>query len=764
MIDPLAPDFASTPAAPARPRLRYAPADLAAPPVVSVVTPFFNVGPLFHETAQALDAQTFQQWEWLIVNDGSTDPAALAVLARYRAADPRIRVLDLPRNGGPGAARNAGVQATQTAWVLFLDADDLLEPTALEKWLWCLISYPEYAFIKGYTVHFEAQPLLWTSGFHEPQRFLEANQVNTTSLIRRAVHQAVGGFDETIRGGFEDWDFWLRCASHGFWGGTVPEFLDWYRRRPAHADRWATWDGGERERAFREQLRQRYPQLWRGPWPNVTPEPQPPYADVPHDLPFANHLQRSEQPRLLLVVPWLRLGGADKFNRDLVQLLVEQHGYQVTIATTLNAPDQHWLPEFTKLTPDIFVLQHILRPTDYPRFLRYLIQSRQIDTVLLTNSYLGYQLLPYLRAYCPDVTFLDYIHMEEEYWKNGGYPRASLNYAEQLDLTVVSSQHLKQWMVVRGGDSQRIEVCPTNIDPDDWDPARYNRAALRQALTIPLDVPVLLYAGRICAQKQPKVFAEAVQELAQRGRTFVALVAGTGEDEHWLRDYAQRHGLHQIWMLGAVSNARMRELLALSDIFFLPSQHEGISLALYEAMAMGVVPVSAAVGGQAELVTPDVGTLVPRGPRETAAYVQALEQLLANPARRQQLAQAGRTRIVQHFRLEQMGQRMVALIGQARANARAQPHPTLPRSLANQTAVQAIESLRLENLAEQIWRANQALLASQPTTVQAVPRYVALRAIHQAKARLHPAYRWSLRHGLHWLRPLRERLRTRFGV
>ncbi len=96
-----------------------------------------------------------------------------------------------------------------------------------------------------------------------------------------------------------------------------------------------------------------------------------PNDTVPDELPCQNRL-RKDKPRLLMIVPWLTTGGADKFNLDLLQQLAGQ-GWDVTIATTLKG-DQSWLPLFARHTPDIFILQHFLRLVDYPRFLRYLIQ------------------------------------------------------------------------------------------------------------------------------------------------------------------------------------------------------------------------------------------------------------------------------------------------------------------------------------------------------------------------------------------------------
>jgi len=60
-------------------------------------------------------------------------------------------------------------------------------------------------------------------------------------MVRRPVFLSVGGYDETIRGDLEDWDFWLKCANAGYWGATIPEYLDWYRRRADHAEQRPNW-------------------------------------------------------------------------------------------------------------------------------------------------------------------------------------------------------------------------------------------------------------------------------------------------------------------------------------------------------------------------------------------------------------------------------------------------------------------------------------------------------------------------------------------
>jgi glycosyltransferase involved in cell wall biosynthesis len=111
MIDPATHNFQNTPASDIRPRYSYKPVNPNSTPQVTIVTPFYNVDPtMFNETARTILSQSFQQWEWLIINDDSNDSAVLANLATYRNLDPRISVIDLNRNQGPSAARNHGYQ------------------------------------------------------------------------------------------------------------------------------------------------------------------------------------------------------------------------------------------------------------------------------------------------------------------------------------------------------------------------------------------------------------------------------------------------------------------------------------------------------------------------------------------------------------------------------------------------------------------------------------------------------------------------------
>src|ERR1700722_7453643 len=370
-----------------------------------------------------------------------------------------------------------------------------------------------------------------------------------------------------------------------------------------------------------------------------------------------------------MLAPHLEIGGADKFNLDLIGCLQRDHAYEVSIITTRSSPHR-WRESFERLTPDIFALHTFLLVEDYPQFISNFIQTRKPDTVLIANSRIGYQLLPFLRT-AKGPSFVDYLHMED--WTEQGYPRLSLHYASYLDCTIVSSEHLKKRLTEKGGDPCRIQVATTNIDPRLWDRSGFDQASIRAKYGVPEGVQVIAYVARLCRQKQPDIMANVLKMTRDRGLEFVCLVAGDGDYRPWLEKFIRTHHLDEIKLLGAVASDQVRELLAISDVFFMPSESEGIALTLFEAMSMGVPPLAANVGGQAELVDDHCGILIQPGPSQTTEYADALKRLLTSRELRRSIAARSRARIRDRFTLDEMGKRMAELLECAARNSRFEP-------------------------------------------------------------------------------------------
>jgi teichuronic acid biosynthesis glycosyltransferase TuaG len=101
-------------------------------PLVSIITPSWNVEHLIGETILSVQAQTLGDWELLIADDCSTDNTP-AVIESYAAKDPRVKLIRQPRNGGPALARQAAIEQAQSRFIAFLDSDDLWLPAKLER-------------------------------------------------------------------------------------------------------------------------------------------------------------------------------------------------------------------------------------------------------------------------------------------------------------------------------------------------------------------------------------------------------------------------------------------------------------------------------------------------------------------------------------------------------------------------------------------------------------------------------------------------------
>jgi glycosyltransferase involved in cell wall biosynthesis/GT2 family glycosyltransferase len=716
---------------------------------VTVIIPCFNTTPhLLDEALRSVRNSTLQNISVIVINDGSTNPDTLAALNQIEASDSRLRVIHHHENRGLSAARNTGVTHCQTQYFLQLDADDVIEPTFIEKCVWALESHSEWAFCNSWSVGFGAKNYEWRRGFERRTDFLAENQVAAMAVIRRQADRAIGGHDESIRGGLEDWDYWLKMAAHSYWGGTIPEFLVGYRQH-AESNVWPNRDQAQKRAEFRQLLRNRYPQLWkRNGFPRPTPPAHRPWRDncsVHNIVP-----QPKGRTSILCLFPWLNLGGADRFNLNAVEQLTRR-GYGVNVCTTVPSSNP-WLAEFSRYTPDIFSLPNFLTPDTQPLFLRYLIESRQIDVVLISNSMLGYSLLPYLRAHCPDTAFVDYNHMVVPQWLDGGFARVGMNSQAQLDLNIVSSVQVKRWMVEQGAQEKRIEVCHTNQDVKDWNPARFNRTALRHDLGIPDDLSVILYPARLEPQKRPRMLVKILRELRDRCPRFVCLIAGDGPQRSWLEGAIRRYRLSAyVRVLGAVPPDKMPELMAVSDILLLPSEAEGISLAIFEAMAMALVVVASDVGGQNELVTQKTGYLVPHGPNEVNEYVTTLVSLLDSRELRQRLGHAARERIVANFTIDQMGEQMVALLAKARLWAVNEPRPRLSTAEAQTVAERVVDDLRHERLQERLRAAEPMLVAGADGRLIGHWRQI----VYSVKKRVfRPAYYWALQNGHDWVVPL----------
>ena len=192
---------------------------------VSVVIPCFNSGETIRQTVASVHAQTWPKVEIIVVDDGSTDPITIATLDALAS----IRLVR-QQNAGLPAARNAGFRAASGAYYLPLDADDWLEPDAIERLVTGLREDPSADFACAcIQLEGEAKGTLVKSFNFFEQLFL--NQIPYCLLLPRSVVDSVGGYDESMRDGYEDWEFNIRLGAQGYDAHVVPLPLLHYRVR-----------------------------------------------------------------------------------------------------------------------------------------------------------------------------------------------------------------------------------------------------------------------------------------------------------------------------------------------------------------------------------------------------------------------------------------------------------------------------------------------------------------------------------------------------
>ena len=199
------------------------------PPKVSVVIPCFNLGRFLDEAIQSVLDQTYSDFEILVVDDGSTDEETKRRLDTL--ATPRTCVIH-STNQGLSATRNLGIRNTSGEYVCALDADDRLAPTCLERSVRLLEANRELAFVSHWVDAFGDNDFQWKPVRCDLGILLDYNVVNGAALFRRSLVEAIGGFDELLREGCEDWEFWIRATEAGYTGVILPDILYQYRQRP----------------------------------------------------------------------------------------------------------------------------------------------------------------------------------------------------------------------------------------------------------------------------------------------------------------------------------------------------------------------------------------------------------------------------------------------------------------------------------------------------------------------------------------------------
>lgn len=207
-------------------------------PEVSIIIPAYNAERTILETIQSVQQQTFDDFEIIIINDGSRD-RTLELIQTIQ--DKRLRIFSY-ENGGLPVARNRGISHATGEFIAFLDADDLWTTDKLELQLTALKQHPDAGVAYSWTyfmdVDEQGKPISLLPSPQYPfqgniyEKLLVSDFIHSGSntLIRRENIDLIGEFDSTLKS-CEDWDYWVRLAACCHFV-VVPKYQVFYRRTP----------------------------------------------------------------------------------------------------------------------------------------------------------------------------------------------------------------------------------------------------------------------------------------------------------------------------------------------------------------------------------------------------------------------------------------------------------------------------------------------------------------------------------------------------
>ncbi|MBI4686998.1 MAG: glycosyltransferase [Nitrospirae bacterium] len=189
-------------------------------PLISVLVPTYNQADYLPQTLDSLLSQTYDNWEAVIVNDGSTDDTPL-VLEKYATKDSRFRIFH-KKNGGVGSALNEALSNACGEWICWLSSDDLFLPSKLKIHTYGFKKYPHIKIFHTDYYVLNGNQISYMDNYIEESipptalqvlKFFQINYFNGISIcIHRSIFEHVGFFKENLRNG-QDFDMWLRISS-----------------------------------------------------------------------------------------------------------------------------------------------------------------------------------------------------------------------------------------------------------------------------------------------------------------------------------------------------------------------------------------------------------------------------------------------------------------------------------------------------------------------------------------------------------------------
>lgn len=639
-------------------------------PIISIITPYYNTNKYIDTTVNSVLNQTYPNFEWIIVDDGSTNKEDIKKLEDIAKIDSRIKVFH-KENGGPASARDFGAEkiSKSSKYLVFLDSDDVIVDTYLECAYWTLETHKKADWAYTDTVNFDGEEFTWTK-WYQPKKMLKDNLLVMTAMIRKEAFFEVNGFEIRDKNVYEDWCLWLKMINKGRYPVRMNFYGFWYRKKAKEESQLQQSNQDNREKAMKytteitgkiEENIKHNPKFLK----KAVQFPKEDYnwekiIDKKENI-IIPKKKKDNKTNILMIIPWMTVGGADKFNLDIIKRS-NKDKFEFTIITT-EPNTNDWKQNFEEYAT-VYDLTTFLDRKDWISFINYIIEKNNIEIIFNTNSTFGYAIIPYLKASYPEIPIMDYIHMEEWYNRNGGFSRDSSSIASVIDKTYVCNENSENILVEYfKRNKEDIDTIYIGVDEQIYNPKLFNKEEILKEKNIEVkDKYIISYICRIAEQKRPYLLLKIIEKLKQERNDFVFVIAGDGPLLNEIKKEATKLKIDEnMIFLGNVKDTE--KVYAISDMTINCSIKEGLALTAYESLAMGVPVLSCDVGGQKELINKDVGVIVPclqkeedifnydYQEEEIIPYVKGINKILGDL---QKYKSNARTRILNGFTIDHM--------------------------------------------------------------------------------------------------------------
>lgn len=588
-------------------------------PIVSVVIPCYNYGQYLEDAIDSVLAQTHTNFEIIVVDDGSTDLDTIMLLNNL--TKPKTKIVRTNNFKLP-AARNNGIKEAKGKYICCLDADDLLKPTYLEKCLFKLETENVdicYTWVQEFG---DGQAIIPTKEF-DIDSLMYQNCLHVSALFKRTMWETVGGYNESMVYGYEDWDFWLAIAKFGGSGAKIDEPLFLYRKHghsmissalEKHDALYKQVKDNHKilytnKKAIREIKRNRKKYIVNNSFVNLRHTFQDDF------------IVESKKNNILFALPWLITGGVDTVILQLIKTLKTQ-GFDVTVCTTSKAtPDMgNNTSRYEEFTPKIYNLCKLLKPEIWKELVFYLIESRSIEIIFLSGSSYFYDILPDIKDKFPNIKIVDQLYNEF------GHVTNNRRYSSFIDMNIAENEAVANCLILEHQErSDRVRLINNGVDTDYFNPNTINNVESVDDL-VPKDKFIISFLGRFSQEKCPKLFVEIANYL-KNDDSLHFVMAGNGNLYHEISELIKRYGLeNKVHLPGFVDT---RDYLKVSNLLVLPSEIDGRPNAVLESLSMGVPVIASSVGGLPKIIKDEYnGFLCTSG--DTESFVNRIQKVIAN--------------------------------------------------------------------------------------------------------------------------------------